>query len=305
MKHCLNLLDVGREELRRLVSLALEIKQTPAKFAHHLEGRWLLMLFQKGSTRTRISFEIGMGRLGGRSVVMDWDSSNFAISPIAYEARYVSSCCDLVIARLKRHADLCTLAEHSTVPVVNGCDEKFHPCQALADLVTIQEHAGELEGQRVVFVGVHNNVANSLALALSTVGAHLTLVTAEEHAAAIVPEVMSQAKASGLIEHSDNLREACLNANFVYTDTWVDMELFNDPNFAAEKERRLRRMQPFQLSPAALEGCHARIMHDMPIHPGYEIDETLVEDPRSIIFQQAYNRMPAQQALMLHLLGVA
>lgn len=305
MRHCISLADFTGEELRYLVQLALELKREPERFRGLLDGRWLLMLFQKTSTRTRLSFEIGMGRLGGRAVVMDWDTSNFSISPIPYEARYVSRQLDLVMARLKKHADTQALAGASEVPVINGCDDRYHPCQALADLVTVQEQAGRLEGQTVAYVGIHNNVANSLALGLSRVGGRLLLVTPEVNPAAHDPDLLEQLSAEGHLERTLDLKGAAARAQFVYTDTWVDMEFFRDEAYREEKERRIKLMMPYQLNEETLADSDAWIMHDMPVHPGYEISEGLIDSPRSVVFAQADNRTYAQQALMLYLLGVA
>jgi len=305
MKHCLSLSDYSRDEVQHLVRLALAIKAAPAKYARALHGRWLLMLFQKTSTRTRLSFEIGMGRMGGRVVNMDWNTSNFAISPLEYEARYVSTHMDVIMARLKRHEDTRTLAGHSQVPVINGCDDRFHPCQALADLVTVQETAGTFEGQTLAYVGIHNNVANSLVLAGSRVGLKIILVTPEVNPSAHDEALLARLESEGAIERTLDLRDAAARSNFVYTDTWVDMEFFNDPAYAQEKARRIEMMQPYQLNARNLGDSQAYILHDMPIHPGYEIDAALVDSPRSIIYQQAENRLYAQQALMLYLLGEA
>lgn len=305
MKHCLTLDSYTGEELLHIVRLALELKQHPEKFSDTMDGRWLLMLFQKTSTRTRMSFEIGMGKLGGKTVVMDWDSSNFSISPIGYEARYASSHTDLIMARLKRHQDTRTLSKHSTVPVINGCDDKFHPCQALADLLTIYEQAGTLAGQTLAYVGIHNNVANSLACAMPKLDARLVLVTPEVNPAAYDEDLMERLTATGLVERTLNLKETAERADFVYTDTWVDMEFFSDDNFAKEKSRRIAVMEPYQLNAESLKDSKAYILHDMPIHPGFEISEELIYSPRSLIFRQAENRMYAQQALMLFLLGMS
>ncbi|HKI99951.1 MAG TPA: ornithine carbamoyltransferase [bacterium] len=305
MKHCVTLDDFSGEELLHIVQLALRLKREPQSFEGILKGRWLLMLFQKTSTRTRMSFEIGMGRLGGRAIVMDWDSSNFSISPIEYEARYASTHTDLIMARLKLHRDTRSLADSSQVPVINGCDDKYHPCQGLADLLTVYEQNGSFAGQAVAYVGIHNNVANSLTCGLSKVGARTILVTPETNAAAEDPELMERALATGLVERTLNLRDAAERATFVYTDTWVDMEFFEEPSYQAEKERRIAQMGPYQLNRENLAGSDAYIMHDMPIHPGYEITKEVVASPRSVIFRQAENRMYAQQALMLYLLGIS
>jgi len=304
MKHCISLNEFSGEEIQHIVRLALRLKQNPGAFAGAFKGRALLMLFQKTSTRTRLSFEVGFGRLGGLVVVMNWESSNFAISPLEYEARYASRQTDLIMARLKHHADIRNLATHSEVPVINGCDDKYHPCQALADLLTIYEHAGTFQGQTLTYTGIHNNVSNSLGCALTSVGARFILVAPETNPAAEDPELMEKLSATGLMERTLDLKAAAARSNWVYTDTWVDMEFYQDPAYQEEKQRRIALMTPFQLNAKNLAGSQARIMHDMPVHPGFEISEELVNDPRSVIFQQADNRLYAQQALMMVLLGI-
>jgi ornithine carbamoyltransferase len=286
-----------------IVRRATEIKRNPERFKDALHGRWLLMLFQKTSTRTRMSFEMGVAKLGGRTIVLDWDQTNFAISPIEYEARYVSQQTHLVMARLKRHQDLLDLAGHSMVPVINGCDDRFHPCQALADLQTIHEAAGTFEGKTLTYVGIHNNVSNSLAYACAKVGLHLILVTPEVNPPAHDETMLAELERSGAIERTLDLKDAAKRSHFIYTDTWVDMEHFADPAYAEEKKRRMDLLKPYQLNKANLGGATPYILHDMPIHPGYEISEDLVNDPRSLIYKQADNRMYAQQALMIHLLN--
>ncbi|MDH5750786.1 MAG: ornithine carbamoyltransferase [Deltaproteobacteria bacterium] len=302
MKHCITLDDFSADEVNALVHLAIDMKNNPESYRDCFRGKVLLMLFQKTSTRTRISFEVGFGRFGGQVVVMDWGKSNFSISPIEYEARYVSSQTDILMARLKHHSDVINLARHSRAPVINGCDDKFHPCQALADLVTIYENAGTFQGQTLVYVGIHNNVANSLACGLSQVGGKLVLVTPETNQAADDPALMERLMATGLVERTTDLKAAVSKAQFVYTDTWIDMEFFNDESYQDEKKRRVAQMIPYQLNEENLSGSDAFIMHDMPIHPGFEISEEMVYHPRSIIFQQADNRLYAQQALMKFLL---
>ena len=304
VRHCITLADFSADELRAIIASALSLKREPARHANLLAGRWLLMLFQKTSTRTRLSFETGMGRLGGHSVAMEWDRTNFAISPIEYEARYASGQVDVIMARLKKHEDTLALARHSSAPVINGCDDRAHPCQALADLVTVYETAGTFSGQTLTYVGIHNNVSNSLAAACGKVGLKLILVTPETNPAADDAELLEALTAEGKIERTLDLKGAARRSTFVYTDTWIDMEFYNDPAYQEEKQRRISLMQPYQLNADNLAGSDAHIMHDMPIHPGFEISAALVESPRSLIYRQADNRTCAQQALVLFLLGI-
>lgn len=300
--HLLNLRDLDPSAVVDILRQAVEIKADPARFRRAADGRGLLMLFEKTSTRTALSYQSAIARMGGYSVVLDWHKSNFPITPIEYETRYVSRNSDIIVARLRSHTTLRKLASSSQVPVINGCDDRYHPSQALADFLTILEVSGRFDGVTLCYVGVHNNVANSLIEGCIALGVRLLLVTPLTQESAVDRELERQALASGLVERRDDLTSAAQEADFVYTDTWIDMEYFTDPGYAGEKEQRIKLMTPFQVNRQNLGGADPWIMHDMPIHPGYEISAGMVESERSIIYQQAENRMHAQQALLLHLL---
>lgn len=302
MNHLLTLQELSKADLQAIIHKGLEIKRHPEAYYQACYRKGLLMLFQKTSTRTYLSFQSGIQQMGGYPVTMDWDSSNFSLSPIQYEARYVSRNCDIIMARLKNHSDLLQLAQYSNVPVINGCCDKYHPCQALADLMTIYEVSGTFEGITLTYVGIHNNVANSLVAGCMTLGIHLILVTPIVNEPSWDESLMQAAYSSGYVTEMDSLSTAVAQSDYVYTDTWIDMEFYSDPDYQDEKERRLRTMLPFQLNRDHLQGYSPYIMHDMPIHPGFEIAEDLVESEKSIIYQQAENRMHVQKALLLHLL---
>ncbi|XEC93709.1 ornithine carbamoyltransferase [Paenibacillus tarimensis] len=301
MNHLLSLKEFDKDTLESIIRKGIEIKGSPEKFYHACERKGLLMLFQKTSTRTSLSFQSGINQMGGYSVVMDWDASNFSISPIQYEVRYASRNCDAIVARLKKNSDLLKLAKYSKVPVINGCCEKYHPCQALADLMTVYEVSGTFSGLTMTYVGIHNNVANSLIAGCIALGIKLLLVTPVINPPSWDDELMQAAYHSGYVENLSNLSEAVSRSDYVYTDTWVDMEFFNRPDYQDQKKRRIDQMLPFQLNKENLKGYSPYIMHDMPIHPGFEIEEELIESERSIIYQQAENRMHVQKALLLHL----
>ncbi|TBL72728.1 ornithine carbamoyltransferase [Paenibacillus thalictri] len=303
MNHFLSLKELDQDTLQSIIVQGIEIKKNPRKHDHACEGKGLLMLFQKTSTRTNLSFQSGINQLGGYSVTMDWDSSNFSISPIQYEVQYASRNCDVIMARLKKHSDLLELAKYSKVPVINGCCDTYHPCQALADLMTVYEISGTFSGVTITYVGIHNNVANSLIAGCITLGVKLLLVTPIINTPSWDEELMRTAYQSGCVENVTSLSEAVSRSDFVYTDTWVDMEFFHESHYQDEKNRRINIMSPFQLNRENLKGHSPYIMHDMPIHPGYEIEEELIESDRSIIYQQAENRMHAQKSLLLYLLN--
>ncbi len=303
--HFLTLKDFDGKWIESVIDSAIKIKKSPKKFSRSLEQKTLAMLFQKTSTRTRVSFETGMTKLGGHAIYMDWRSTQFVLAELQDEARAVSRYVDAIMARPLRHDTLLEMAKGSEVPIINGLSEKYHPCQALADVMTLKERFGRLEGLKVVYLGIANNVSNSLSLACSKAGAEFVLCTPERDRDSLDSELLRQAKATGRYSQTEDVGEAVRGADALYTDTWVNMEYFNDPKFAKEKKRRERLLAPYQLNRKLLSraGAQAVSMHDMPAHIGYEIDEYCLRGPRSLAFEQAENRMWAQMALLLRLIG--
>jgi ornithine carbamoyltransferase len=300
--HLLNFKELDGERLSGLVEKGVEVKRNPEGFSTALGGRSCALIFQKTSTRTRVSFEVAMTQLGGHGLFVDWRTTNFGLADLGDEVRYLSRNVDCILARLLRNADLRVMAEASRVPVVNGCDEKYHPSQAVADLITVRERMGRLKGVRLVYVGVHNNVCNSLIEGCTKTGVRITTVTPVFNEASQDDELLAAARRTGLWESSLDVKGAVADADFVYTDTWVDMEFFADPKFAVEKEKRLRVMMPFQVNRELLEGSGAFVMHDMPIHRGYEIAADVIDGERSVIFEQSENRLYSAKAILLKLL---
>jgi ornithine carbamoyltransferase len=207
------------------------------------------------------------------------------------------------MARLLKNADLQAMAEASCVPVINGCDEKYHPSQAIADLITVKEKTGKLKGVRLVYVGIHNNVCNSLVEGCTKTGVKITTVTPIFNKPSRDNDLLEDAKKTGLWEATQDVREAVGDADFVYTDTWVDMEFFTDAKYAAEKEKRVKLMTPFQINKKLLKNTNAYLMHDMPIHRGYEITADVIQSPKSIIYEQSENRLYSAKTILLKLLG--
>jgi len=202
-----------------------------------------------------------------------------------------------------KNADLKVMAEASRVPVINGCDEKYHPSQAIADLMTMKEKKGTLKGVKLVYIGIHNNVCNSLIEGCTKTGVKITTVTPLFNESARDEEILESAQKTGLYESTLDVKKAVEDADFVYTDTWVDMEFFLDPKSAAEKEKRVKLMMPYQINRELLKKSNAYIMHDMPIHRGYEINADVIESPKSIIYEQSENRLYSAKAILLKLLG--
>jgi len=301
--HLINFKGLSGQQIMEIIDKGIEIKHNPEEYQDSLRGRSLAMIFQKTSTRTRVSFEVAMTQLGGHAIYMDWRATNFTLADIYDETQYLSRNVDCILARLLKNSDLQVMAKASRVPVINGCDEKYHPSQAIADLITMKEKKGTLKNVKLVYVGIHNNVCNSLIEACTKVGVKITTVTPIFNEPSRDDELLEEAKKTGLYKTTLDLKEAIKDADFVYTDTWVDMEFFLDPKYAREKERRIKMMMPYQINKENMAGSNALIMHDMPIHRGYEISPEMIEDPKSIIYEQSENRLYSAKAILLKLLG--
>jgi len=303
--HLLTLKDWSPKQIEDVIELSIQIKKNQSQYQTSLKDKSLAMIFQKTSTRTRVSFEVAMTQLGGHAVYLDWRTTNFILADIRDETRYLSRNVDCMMARLLRNAELQAMAEASRVPVINGCAEKYHPCQAISDLMTIKEKKGRLKGLKLTYVGIHNNVCNSLIEGCTKMGMKITTVTPLVNEPSLDQELINRAKQTGLYKTTLNLKEAVKKTDIVYTDTWVDMEFFLNPKFKEEKEKRIKLMKPYQINAELLKGNDALIMHDMPIHRGYEISEDAIESPNSIIYEQSENRLHSSKGILLKLLGKA
>ena len=301
--HLANFRELSNKELNGFIDMGIEVKCNPEKYRKALDAKSLALVFQKTSTRTRVAFEVAMTQLGGHALYIDWRTTNFTLADIHDETKYLSHNVDCVMARLLKNADLQKMLKASFVPVINGCDEKYHPSQAIADLITIKERKGKLEGVKLTYIGIHNNVCNSLIEGCTKTGVKLTTVTPIINEQARDDELLQMAKKTGLWKTSLDAKEAVADADFVYTDTWIDMEFFTDPEFAREKEKRLKQMMPYQINKELLKGSKPYIMHDMPIHREYEISSDVIDNPMSVIYEQAENRLYSAKAILLKLLS--
>jgi ornithine carbamoyltransferase len=302
MKHLLSFKNWSAEDLSSSIELASALKAEPQEYHSCMKYKTLAMIFQKTSTRTRTSFAAAMHQLGGSIVELDWQKSNFAISSVADETRCLDRYVDIIMARLLRHHDLDEMASVSRVPVVNGCCNRYHPCQILADLLTIREKFQRFEGVVLAYLGALNNVANSLLDGCIKLGMEVILVTPDQPETTIDPDILENARQSGRYHLTSDLKAGVQKAAVVYTDTWVDMEVFNDPSYQREKEQRIRLLQHYQLNLELLRQSPALIMHCLPAHRGYEITTEALESERSIVFDQAANRLHAQKAAILRCL---
>jgi len=303
--HLLTLKDWSPKQIEDVIELSIQIKKNQSQYRTSLKDKSLAMIFQKTSTRTRVSFEVAMTQLGGHAVYLDWRTTNFILADIRDETRYLSRNVDCMMARLLRNVNLKAMAEASRVPVINGCAEKYHPCQAISDLMTIKEKKGSLKGLKLTYVGIHNNVCNSLIEGCTKVGMEITTVTPLVNEPSLDKELIERAKQRGLYKTTLDVKGAVKESDIVYTDTWVDMEFFLNPKFKVEKEKRIKLMKPYQVNAELLKGSDALIMHDMPIHRGYEISEDAIESPNSIIYEQSENRLHSSKGILLKLLRKA
>lgn len=311
MKHLISLKDWTEEEIKETVYQAINIKRNLKIWQDSLKGKTLIMLFEKTSTRTRLSFETAMTQLGGHAIFLDKRTTQFSLTDFNDEIKAVMRLGDILMFRAKKAADVLNAASHNQIPVIDACSEKYHPAQALSDIMTMAEKSDGLKNiQKVVWLGIENNVSNTLMLACAKLGITFVIVAPEADKESIDGELNQLAEKTGKVVRTLNLREALANADYVHTDTWMNMEFFDNGavklEFKEEYERRKKLFLPYQLNAdlIAIYCPKARIMHCMPCHVGYEISRDAIDHPNSIIFDQAENRLHAQKAIILKLLGV-
>ncbi len=293
-------LDLTDDELLYLLDLAGEVKSAPRDYGQALAGKSVALLFEKPSLRTRLTFEIAMAQLGGSSVFLEGPIG--VREPLKDVARNLDRWVSGIVARVFAQATVEGLAEWSSVPVINALSDAWHPCQALADVQTIREHFGGLKGLKLTFVGDGNNVAQSLMLTSLRLGMDFALACPEGYNP--TPEVVDQAEglaavsgASLLISH--DLAPALKNSHAVYTDVWASM------GQEQEAVKRKRAFRDYQVNDDlfAMASPDAVFMHCLPAKRGEEVTDSIMEHPRSVVFDQAENRLHAQKALLLMLLA--
>lgn len=311
MTHLISLKEQTKDDIIKIVELAEKLKaeRKAGKFGDPLKHKTLLMLFQKTSTRTRVSFEVAMAELGGHAVFLDARTSQFLMADFGDEIRALMRFGDVLLMRALKAADVLKAASYNRIPVIDGCSEKYHPAQALGDILTMAEHSGGLQNvKKVVWLGIENNVSNTLKLACAKLGIDIFIVAPETDAQSIDEELNKQAEATGRVHKTLDLKVALDGAQYVHTDSWMNMEFFESdnvkPEFKDEYERRKKVFMPYQLNAALLEkyAPQAKIMHCMPCHVGYEITHDAIDHKNSIIFDQAENRLHVQKAILMWLL---
>ena len=285
--------------LEELFETAERLKREPLGEA--LRNRTLAMIFEKASTRTRVSFEVAMTQLGGHAIYLSPKEMQMGRGEsIADTARTLSRYVDAVLIRAKRHEDVVEFARHSEVPVINGLTELEHPCQALSDFFTMRELRGKLEGARLAYVGDGNNVCHSLMLGSAMLGMHFSCATPEgyEPRKEVLERALSIAELTGAtVEVVHSPEKAVRDADFIYTDVWVSM------GQEEEEQERLRRFRDFQVNSELLSHAPgAKVMHCLPAKRGLEITDEVMDGESSVVWQQAENRLHVQKAVLLKLL---
>jgi ornithine carbamoyltransferase len=297
----LSIADLTPQELDMLVHTALSMKRDGSRPV--LEGKTIAMLFEKPSLRTRVSFEVGMKQLGGSAIYLSQAEVGLGQrEPISDVARVLSRYVSGIVVRTYAQQALTDLAAAADVPVINALSDDEHPCQALADLLTVREKKGRIEGLRIAFIGDGNNVSASLAIAAALSGAQFVIASPEGYS--LPPEVLQTArswakKTGGAIESVVRPEDAVQGADVVYTDVWTSM------GQESARRARLEAFQEYQVNEnlMALARPDAIFMHDLPAHRGEEIVDAVIEGPQSVVFDQAENRLHAQKALLAALMA--
>ncbi|MEX2705515.1 MAG: ornithine carbamoyltransferase [Candidatus Freyrarchaeum guaymaensis] len=300
-KHFLTLNDFSSDEIHKLISVAERVKAGTEK-TKILKDKNIAAIFQKPSTRTRVSFEVAVNHLGGNFIFLRaYELQLSRGEPVKDTARVLGRYVDGIVARVYEHNDLVELAKYSGVPVINALSDLYHPCQILADFLTIKEKKKKLKGLKLSYIGDGNNVCNSLLIGCTKIGMDISVGSPERYApkSEIVEKAKKNAKESGSnLEIFTSPREAVENADIVYTDVFVSMGV------EKESEERLKTFIPdFQVNAKLLEYASpdAIVMHCLPAHRGQEITEDVLEGKKSVVWDQAENRLHSQKAILLYL----
>ncbi|TFF92104.1 ornithine carbamoyltransferase [Candidatus Thorarchaeota archaeon] len=295
----IDLYDFKRHDLRKILDTAHDLKRKQKRGEPHglLAGKSLAMIFMKSSTRTRVSFEVGMTQLGGHALYLSPSGTQLGRGEtIGDTAQVLSRYCSAIMARVYAHDEIVGLAEHATVPVINGLSDLLHPCQIMADMLTIEEHKGALEGQKIAYVGDSNNVSNSIMQGCTIMGMDVTIGSPKGYS----PEKPIMKRATELSERYDTTLEvvndpveAVKDADVIYTDTFFSMGQERD-------KKKEQELMPFQVNQDLVSAAkkHVIVMHCLPAHRNEEITDEVMDGPHSVVFDQAENRLHSQKAIL-------
>ena len=300
MKHLLKLMDLGAKEITDLLNLADQLKfERKNGIEHpHLKGKTLGMIFTKASTRTRVSFEVGMYQLGGNALFLSGADMQIGRGePAEDTARVLSKYLDGIMIRTFKQEEVEKLAAFGTIPVINGLTDYCHPCQVLADLMTIREFLGSFRGKKVCYVGDGNNMANSLIAGCIKMGMDIAIACPKGYEPD--PELIKWGYEQGKLTITDDIKAAAENASVMYTDVWASM------GQEAEREKRLKDFEGFCIDSSLMKYAaeNAIVLHCLPAHRGEEISAEILEAHAKEIFEQAENRLHAQKAVMVELMA--
>ena len=299
----LSLKDYSTDEIMDLLNLAIELKKPENKYLPLLKGKVLGMIFEKSSTRTRVSFEAGMLQLGGNAMFLSSQDTQIGRGEtIPDTGRVLSGYLDGLMIRTFHQSTVQELAEYSSIPVINGLTDDFHPCQVLADLMTILEHFGTLKGKKMAYIGDGNNMANSLMIGAAKVGMDISIASPAAYAP--TEEMVALAKdiaqyTGSTIEITESPEQAVAGSDVIYTDVWASM------GQEQETIERLQHFQGFQVNEELVKHANEDyiFMHCLPAHREEEVTTAILEGPHSVIFQEAENRLHAQKAILVALMG--
>ena len=300
--HLLSDFDLSKNDVDKILTLSQRIKANPKKYGDVMKNKTLIMLFELPSLRTRISFESGMKRLGGHAIFYSIEGGKFTRSEtLADGVKNLNEYVDFIMARVLKQEDIERIGAAATIPVINGMTEVYHPCQNLADLLTIKEKKGKLEGLKIAYVGDGGcNTSNSTVIGCSSMGMEVTVVCPDVPSYSPSPEILSKAKEHSSVEAevSHDPVEGVSGADVIYTDVWVSAGM------ESEQKARMEVFPPFKVDSELVS--HAKpdaiVMHCLPAHRGYEITDKVMDSPQSVVFDQAGNRMHAQNGLLYWLL---
>jgi ornithine carbamoyltransferase len=300
----ISLRDYSPDDLDEIFDLAARVKAEPAAYGGVLQGKSLAMIFQKPSTRTRVSFEVGMFELGGKALFLGAEAIQLQRGEtVADTARVLSRLVDGIMARVHSHQDLLDIARHATVPVINGLSDLLHPCQALADYFTLRERRGTLDGLKIAYVGDGNNVCHELMFGAVKLGLRMSIASPAGYTPkeTLVKIASREAQKVGRppVEVTDDPMAAVADADVVYTDVWTSM------GQEEEADARLAAFEGFSVTPEVMAAASPDVvfMHCLPAHRGEEVAAEVVDGPQSVVFDQAENRLHTQKAILMLLLS--
>jgi len=298
LKHVLSDFDLSGKEVLEILDLSSKIKENPLNYDDSLKGKTLIMLFELASLRTRVSFEAGMNQLGGHAIFYSIEGGRFTRDETMEDGiRNLNRYVDFIMARVLKQEAIERMAKVATVPVINGMTEEYHPCQNLADLLTIREHKGRLKGLNITYVGDGAcNTATSTIIGCTNVGMNVIVACPDNPKYSPSPALLKKVVGKVMVAHDP--AEGVKDADVIYTDVAVSAGM------EAEKEERIKAFKPFQVNAALVKKAKGDyiVMHCLPAHIGYEITREVMDCPQSVVFDQAGNRMHAQKGLLVWLL---